>query len=305
MRLFANKNPSDIPRRPSQSRLRFNFLPPWQQLLPWVSIAALLALIIIPLCLLVWLAFFTDIFVVQAVTVTDARPHTTQATRQIIEQYLADNPLSKNIFFTQSDSLEQRIESALPQVRTVHIARKLPGTIKAIIQEKTATLLLLSNATYYFVDQEGIAYEEARLETLPGTLLPTVKNNDQGSSVTVGIPVVSKSFVQFVQFIEQALPNVVAQEGASSPDVAEIRIPSLSAREVHFLLTNNWIVRFDVTRPPQGQLETLEKLLRGTIPIEEQQQLEYIDLRIPDRVYYKTRDSVRPSPTPSARTESP
>lgn len=297
MRLFGTKKSPGITRRHSSVGLQTVFALSWHHILPWLSVVVLLTLVLVPLGLLVWLVFFTDIFIVQAVTVTDARPHTTESARQIIEQHLTDNPLSKNIFFTQSDALEDSIESALPQVRTVHIARKLPATIKAIIQEKTAALLLLSNAQYYFVDDQGIAYEEARLETLPGTLLPTVKNNDPNSTVTIGVPVVTTSFVQFVRFVEQELPQIAVGD-ASSPatTVAEIRIPSLSAREVHFLLTNNWIIRFDVTRPPQGQLETLEKLLRGTIPMEEQQHLEYVDLRIPDRVYYKVRESAGRSP---------
>lgn len=292
MRLFGTKKSAGIPRRHSAATLQRIMAPSWHRVLPWLSVVALGALILVPLCLLVWLIFFTDIFVIQAVTVTDARPHTTEATRQIIEQHLADHPLNKNIFFVQSDVLEDSIESALPQVRTVHIARKLPATIKAIIQEKAAALLLLSNAQYYFVDDQGIVYEEARLETLPGTLLPTVKNNDPNSIVTIGVPVVAPSFVQFVRFVEHELPPV-AGGGTATPaiTVAEIRIPSLSTREVHFLLTNNWVIRFDVTRPPEGQLETLEKLLRGTIPVEEQQRLDYIDLRIPDRVYYKVRDA--------------
>lgn len=287
-------------RRPSA------WLPPHliSDALLWLPAIALLALVLVPLCLLGWLIFFTDIFVVQAITVTDARPHTTQSVRQIIAEYIIQNPVSKNIFFIQSDSLEQQIAGRLPQVRTVHVARALPGTVKAIVQEKTAALLFVSNATYYFVDDQGIAYEEARLETLPGTILPTVKNIDSGSQVTVGVPVVAKSFVDFVQFMDHELP-AMAQAA-----VVEIRIPSLSAREVHFLLSNNWVIRFDVTRPPAGQLETLKKLLAGTVPPEEQQRLEYIDLRIPDRVYYKTKDApparpaVSPRPTPpTADTE--
>lgn len=267
-------------------------------LLPWVSAIALGALILIPLSLLFWLIFFTDVFVVQAITVTDAREDTIVAARAIIADYLEKSPVRKNIFFIASDAIEQRLVAALPQVRTVHVARKLPGTIKAIIQEKTAAVLLLSGGKYYFVDEQGIAYEEARLETLPGTVLPIVKNNDQTSTVTIGVPVVAKSFVEFVLYMAAELP---AATGAS---VVEIRIPSLATREVHLRLNNNWTIRFDVTRPAAIQLATLKKLLAGTVSLEEQQQLDYIDMRIPDRVYYKTRVPAAPAPTASADNAS-
>lgn len=260
---------------------RFSRLLP--QLLPWFFGVLVAALIIIPVSILGWLFFATDIFVVQAVTVLDARAHTTAAAKQIVQEHLDRGLLTKNIFFIQSDLLEAALAASLPQVRTVHVARKLPGTIKIIIQEKTAALLLLSNTDYFFVDASGTPYEEARLDTLPGTLLPTVKNDDQSSRVTLGVPVVASSFVQFIQYLQKEVPAVTGAE------VAEIRIPSLSAREVHFLLDNNWELRFDVTRDAAAQTDTLRKVLESTISPEERAALEYIDLRIQDRVYYKTR----------------
>lgn len=297
MRLFRSRAGShELPPRPS----RFASSLTASAILPWLSILAVAALVLVPLGLLGWLIFFTDVFVVQAVTVTDARPHTIAAAKKIIEEQLSQNPASKNIFFIPTDTLEQSIIAALPQVRTVYVARKLPGTVKAIIQEKVASLLLLSKGKYYFVDAQGIAYEEARLETLPGTILPIVKNNDTNSQVTVGIPVVAKSFVEFVTYMEKELP------AATGGTIAEIRIPSLSAREVHLLLSNNWVIRFDVTRSADVQLATLQKLLAGTISPDEQKKLDYIDMRIPDRVYYKTHDvpapTPRPTPTPTAGT---
>lgn len=257
----------------------------WRKVLPWLSVALLVMVVAVPLILFVWLFFFTDIFTVQAVTVVDAREHTIDAVRDIIEQTVEELPLTRNIFFVPTEAIEAEIISALPQVRTVYVTRKLPGTIKAIVQEKTPELLLLSNGQYYFVDGEGVPYEEARLETLPEVVLPTVKNDDRESKVTLGAAAVDASFVTFLQQVQDELP-----EGTGG-QVAEIRIPSLAAREVHFTLNNNWQVLFDVTRSAEQQLNILQQLLKETISEEEKKTLEYIDLRIPNRVYYKAGGS--------------
>jgi len=298
---LTDDSPADL-RQPGDSltrrqRLKHAVKQGAKQMLPWFSVLFLAAIIITSLGLLIWFIFYTDVFTVQAVTVVDARDHTQQTTKEIVQTHIDRLPLRQNIFFVQSDAIEANIISDLPQVHTVHVTRKLPGTIKVIIQEKTPALLLLSSTQYYFVDGQGIPYEEARLETLPGTVLPIVKNNTQDSTVTLGVPAVDASFVNFVQQIQEHLPETVDAQ------VAAIRIPSLAAREVHFTLDNNWELRFDVTRPAAVQLDTLKRVIEQMINADNSNtdsdsanddqsntgDVEYIDLRIPNRVYYKLK----------------
>lgn len=253
--------------------------------LRWLSITLLVFLIFLPLGFLGWLAFATDTFAIANITVVDARPHTVEEINTLLAQ-----ELGKNILFVRTDTREQQIARELPQVRTVHVARVLPNTLKVIVQEKTPALLFLSKGKYYFVDDQGIAYEEARLDTLPGTVLPTVKNNDREADIRLGIPAVEERLVSFVVSGQERVAEVAGAQ------VAEIRIPSLAAREVHFLLNNNWEIRFDIMRDTNAQLEVLRKLLENTITPEERAVLEYIDLRIPNRVYYKTSEAVSSKP---------
>ncbi len=256
----------------------------WQRLLPWLSVALLVLIVAVPLVLFAWLVLFTDIFTVQAITVVEARDHTARQARQIINQSLANALLPHSIFFVPTEAMEAEIKSSLPQVRTVHITRRLPGTVKAVVQEKTPRLLLWSAGEYYFVDSDGAAYERASLDKLPEVVLPTVKNNDRGSQVTLGAPVLDHSFVSFLQEAQSGLPDYTGRE------VAEIRIPSLAAREVHFTLDNNWRVLFDATRSPQQQLRVLRQVLEENISDQEKNTLRHIDLRIPRRVYYQASE---------------
>jgi cell division septal protein FtsQ len=247
-----------------------------RKVIEWSSVAFLTLLIIGPLVILGWLLFFTDTFAVSAITVVDAKPNTEASIRTISE-----SSMKKNILFVPTDQVEQKILHDVPQVRDIHILRKLPGTLKIIVQEKKPALLLVSGGSYYFVDAEGIAYENASLDVLPGVVLPTVKNSDSLAKVTLGTNAVEGSFVDFITEAQKKLPEIAHAQ------IAEMRIPSLATREVHFLLDRNWKILMDTTRSAEGQLDILSRLLEDTIPDEEQQTLEYIDLRIPNRVYYK------------------
>lgn len=266
----------------SQRPLRFT----WEQVGPWISSVLLVGLLAGPIGLFVWLIFGTEIFHAQAITVLDARDDTTIAVETMVKEALQaeDRRIWRySLFFVDLEGIERRILTTLPHVRSVDVRRQLPGTVKVIIQEKKPALLLLAYGKYYFVDDQGVAYEEARLDALPGLILPTVKNREQRGEVAVGRPVVNESFVGFVHEIQARLPEVVEAE------VVEVLIPSLAAREVRFQLSNNWEIRFDVTRSAESQLQLIHDLIVGTLPLEEKRMIEYIDLRIPNRIYYKTR----------------
>ncbi|HLC48978.1 MAG TPA: FtsQ-type POTRA domain-containing protein [Candidatus Andersenbacteria bacterium] len=247
-----------------------------RNIVQWSSIVFLLLIIIVPFCILVWLLFFTQTFAVSAITTVDAKP----STQESIQTIMKDSS-GKNILVIPTDQLEQKILHDVPQVRDVHIVRKLPGTLKVIVQEKKPALLLISGGSYYFVDTEGIAYENASLDVLPGVVLSTVKNSDPDAIVKLGANAVESSFVAFITEAQEKLPEITGAQ------IAEMRIPSLATREVHFLLDKNWRILMDTTRSAADQMGILSRLLEDTITPEELQTLEYIDLRIPNRVYYK------------------
>lgn len=251
-----------------------------RKLMDWSSVAFLALLIIVPVIMFIWLLFFTKTFSISSVTIVDAKQNTEPEVRAIVEKSIGEN-----ILFAQTKPIEREILKKVTQIKDAHIIRKLPGTIKVVIQEKTPVLLLLSGGTYYFLDNQGIAYEEASLDSLPGIVLPVLKNSDQNTHVTLGTRAVDNQFILFITETLKKLPST------ASAQVVEIQIPSLETREAHFLLDKNWTLLMDTTRSADDQLDILKRLLEHTVTAQELQTLQYIDLRIPNRVYYKSRVS--------------
>lgn len=249
-----------------------------------LSFALLIAAVVGPLVFFAWLVVGTETFLVQAITVVDARPHVTKDVQRLVEQELFAGGQRPTIFFVHTERLERLIREQWPSVRNVRAERQLPGIIKVVVQEKTPALLLLTNGAYYFVDESGVAYERAELALLPGVVLPIVKNKDTSGELIIGRPVLEAVFMTFVKDIQAALPHRVGVE------VVEMHVPSLAAREVSFRLSNNWTIRFDSTALAARQLSILEQVLNETLSDDEKKQLEYVDLRIPNRVYYRTRE---------------
>lgn len=251
-------------------------------IVPWLSVVFLLLLIVVPIGLFGWFLFATDMFKVKAVTVVDAREETAGEVKQIVEEILTNSPLGKNVFFIQADAIEEVIKERIAKVRTVHVVRKLPATIKVIVQEKEPALLLLSGGKYYFIDETGVAYEVARLDTLPGIVLTTVKNDDEEAEVRIGAMAVDASLINFLKEVSQQIPEVIGAE------VGEVHVPSLAAREVRIIIDNNWTLLFGVNRSASGQIGVIKKLLREIVSEQEVAAMQYIDVRIQNRIYYKT-----------------
>ena len=246
---------------------------------PWMLLGIL---VVASVSLFVRFFFFTDMFSVQQITIIDAKPQTEAAVQTAAEQAIARLPWRNNIFFLQADLLAAKLASELPQVKSVLVKRILPSTVKISVQEKQPAMLLLSRGSYYFVDDQGILFQKADLLNLPGLVLPTVKNLSEETEATIGLPAVSSQFVNFVKISSNNISEALEAE------VVEIQMPSLAAREVYFMLSNNWEVKFDITRDPKAQIDLLQRVVDEMLSESEKQTLEYIDLRIPRRVYYKT-----------------
>ncbi len=249
----------------------------------FLSTLFLALLIVVPVGAFVYFVFFTDAFVVRSIAVLDTRPHTEQAVKKIVGESVDDSTFRGSIFFVQVDILESEIKSSLPQVRTVHITRKLPETLKVYVQEKEPRLLLYSSGDYYFIDDKGVPYEQATLDKLPGTALPVIKNDDQQAKIILGTTVLDPMFIDIAHNIQEGIRETLNAE------VADIRIPSLAAKEIYVFLDNNWKMMFNASRPIDQQLNMVREILNKTIPEEDHGRIEYMDLRIPSRVYYKLR----------------
>lgn len=255
----------------------------WSSVLPIVAGGLLGVFIVGSFMLLLWLATKSDIFRITDVVVVGARSQTENQVVAIAQNHVASTLLPRNIFFIQSADIETDIQYQLPQISRVRVQRSLPSKIVVKVEEKKPALLLQSGAAYYLVDDQGIAFEETTLDALPGSVLPVITNDASAAHVTVGTAVFAPEVIRCVVFFQEHLAAAV---GAA---VAEMHIPTLAARELHVILSNNWRIKFDVRRDPALQVELLERLLNEHISPDSRTKLEYIDLRIPNRVYYKLR----------------
>ncbi len=134
------------------------------------------------------------------------------------------------------------------------------------------------NQCFHF-DSEGVIFREAPL--ISGSLILNVYGTK--SPVKIRDKVISEEMIKFILDVREDLPEIkIASE--SLPEVVDFEIISLE--DLRVTTAQDWQIYFNPTYSVELQLEALRIVIEKEIK-ETLSSLEYIDLKIQGRVYYK------------------
>jgi len=129
----------------------------------------------------------------------------------------------------------------------------------------------------YYIDEEGIIFERAPQTS--GVLVLVIKD-ESSARAELGKNVIAKeSIANFVNLREY----LSAQLNLRALDFV-IKSDAPGDLKVH--TNEGWYILFDASRDLKDQLQNLKLVLEEKIK-EERKNLEYVDLRIENRIYYK------------------
>jgi len=187
----------------------------------------------------------------------------------------------KNIFLVKTDEIKQKILDQYPEIKDVQITRQFPDILKIKIEERknigvwcqveeegiaTSTKRII-NKCFYF-DSEGIIFREALL--IKGSLVLNIYGTEK--SVKIRDEVISPEVIEFILTVRDGWPEV--------SDFEVISFEDLRATTNH-----GWQIYFNQTNSVETQLEALRTIFDKKV--EPSEIMEYVDLRIKGRVYYR------------------
>lgn len=264
------KNPGIYSRTPKQETF---FIFPFKSI-AWIT----LLLIIIAIVAFV---LFSPLFVVDDITVVGNHHLSSEEVREATEEVLLENssfifPVG-HIFFLNKDDLRYDLQKKLPLVDEVSFDRQLPDVLKVKVKERTPAFVWKSKNKYYYIDPDGYAYLELKKTEAKSTNL-TVLEDQANVRVDLGGKVVTSSFVDFVNSL------VVNFTPKTKVKIEEIILPETTL-EIRVQTNEGWQAYFDTTRSAKVQLNRLSLALKQITKPREY--LQYIDLRLNDRIFYK------------------
>ena len=212
--------------------------------------------------------------------------------RRVVDDKLSGKYLGlvekNNLILFSKKNISKELMGKFKRIESVMIEKKFPDEINIAVKERIFTMLLCSSEKCYVINERGEAYpadnfdqEELASENLI-TLIDT-----GNAQVSVNDNPLEDSFYQFIL----DLGSGVSKESGIILK-RQYETPSRMSGDLKVETEEGWKIYFSESVGIEKELLMLMTVLEHKIEKEQRSQLEYIDLRIDNKVFYKFKDGV-------------
>lgn len=186
------------------------------------------------------------------------------------------------VAFARRHTLERLLMERYPVFRSVRADFLFPETILLSFEEREKALVLCSGGPCFSVDERGFVYEGT--PDLPESRDPNARLvviDQSGKPIFFQDPVFSEAFLCVFPVFRRRL---FEESDLMTSRVAET--PSRLSDELAFRTEEGWTLRISAVVPPERSLLALRLLFAKTLSEGDRKNLDYIDLRTENRIFY-------------------
>jgi len=182
---------------------------------------------------------------------------------------------SANYFLLSKEKLQSNMLISLPKIRAVDIKKVDKNVLEIYVQEREVAGVWCGDNECFYFDKEGVIFEQAPRSF--GSLMVSV-TDERDIEPNLGDVVLEAAQVNLVQEAHRLLGNnfPFGIRGIIITPDAEFEI----------LTSQNWRILLNKNEDIEYQLSNLKYVLDEEVGIR-RDELEYVDLRLGNRVYYK------------------
>lgn len=228
----------------------------------------------IVILVIIWLTFMSPIFKINNIEISD-------------NSYLNGTSLTfgDNLLILSKSHLKSELSSAFPSITNIKITKRLFHTIKIDFQNRVQVGIWCNELNCYYFDKEGVAFKEAP-QTEGGLILKVTDKSNGGAKL--GDSILDSGKTNFVTAFSDKINSLNNRVNENNQfKILGFKIKPLPSVDLEALTDQNWSIYLDEKQEPSiaanNLITLLEEAIKNTV------NLEYIDLRIPSRIFYKLK----------------
>ncbi len=215
--------------------------------------------------------------------ITDIKlPENDIVTANDIRKIMSDSApfdLGENLFILSKSNIKTTLTAAFPTITGINVEKELFNGLTVRYEKRIPIGIWCGKINCYYFDKEGIIFKEAPL-TEGGLIL---KIEDSGNKeVSLGEKAINADLLKFIMEFNNKLLD------SGQIKVVEFKIGPSADFDLKAVTANGWLIYLDQNQNPALAASNLFTILNEVIK-NKISSLEYIDLRIPSRVFYKLK----------------
>lgn len=190
-----------------------------------------------------------------------------------------------NFFLVSEKNINDAVRNNFNGLEIESIEKKFPEDILVKVTERKTKLVWCSGGACYSVDEEGLAYGGAAAteEELRSNDFLTIID-DSARPVEIGKTKISPAYVGYLSEIRDIIRGNMGLEPAEG-----WHTPGLASGEVSVRTQESWILKLNSEMSAGETKKIIETVFEKELDPEKRKNLEYLDLRIKGKVYYKLK----------------
>lgn len=192
------------------------------------------------------------------------------------------------IFGIRSSSIEERLQAALPRFATIAVAKQFPHVLAVSFTKRVFFALLCNDTTKTdihscgYIDRMGFVYEDA--PEASGSLIVKIKSDIP--DVKVGMRAIDESTVRQMSLLGDGVGRIAGlrlisyELSGQAPDELRMHVAPSTGGGFTLIVKKN------------DNLEAVLRILRTVLDEEikdNRSKLDYVDLRLGNKVFFKLR----------------
>lgn len=274
-------------KSPSRSKIRSNPLFPKKKKTLKRKITSFIISLFFLLFLVAVFYFllFTPFFKIKSLEITGPISLDKEQINNLFQEFIKEKRLKyfdqANLFVFDSDSFKNLIKEKVAYaylIQDIEIVKKFPNKISlTIIETQPLFIYQTKEGKEYLISTEGVVLKERPLSLLFHNLIKITSEDDLPTKL--GDRLLDEKRWNFIKELNKALKEV-----PSYFQIKEMNILAFAVQEIHLVTREGVKIYLDFNVSPSKQIENLTLVLKEKIGADNLKKLEYIDLRIEDRV---------------------